>query len=90
MGKLKGVSLRELESWLKKNHHITDKDHKLPGAGRGLFLEFDFDAVYMKVTKIVLLKHQFNSRDSITISLNDGDYGSILDELERRLSEDLK
>lgn len=90
MGKLKGVSLRELEAWLKKNQHIAEKDHKLPGAGRGLFLEFDFDTAQMKVTKIVLLKHRFNSKDSITITLNDGDLGSILDELERRLTEDLK
>jgi len=90
VGKLKGVSLRELEAWLKKNQHIADKDHKLPGAGRGLYLEFDFDAIQMRVTKIVLLKHRFKTDDAITITLNDGHEGSILDELERRLTEDLK
>lgn len=90
MPRLKGVTLKQFENWLKKNKHVTDDSGKqdTPGTGRGLLFDIEFDSKLMLITKIQL--YGKTKRTSLTVSTFEQGSGTILDEVDFRLSEDFK
>lgn len=89
---LRQVTLREVEAWLKANPHVTwsaeswgiqDK----PGAKRAKYIELRLDTRTMTIFRIELTG---TGGKTITIDFRDGKDGSLLDELDRRLTEDGK
>jgi hypothetical protein len=90
---LKEVTIKELQTWLKKNPHITwgpesesIKSQQKPGHHRGRYLYFGLDTETMKIFKVTL----YGKGSPIEVDFLDGGEGSVLDELDRRLTEDGK
>lgn len=91
---LRQVSLKEIDEWLKKNLHVgwgpeswTNSSMGKAGAHRGKYLDIRLDTRFMTVFRIELTGL---GSETIVVDFRDGDNGSLLDELDRRLTEDGK
>lgn len=89
---LKEITIKELADWIKKNKHVTwhistfGKSSDKPGQHRGKYITFRLDTRDMKIFRLELE----GMGDSIVVDFRDGGEGNILDELDRRLTEDGK
>lgn len=91
---LRKVSIEEFQAWLKKNPHVTWSADSFglgpcdkPGFRRGKNIRIEIDTRTMTIWTIEL---RGLGGSSITVTHTDGTGGSILDELDKRLTEDGK
>lgn len=90
---LRAVSIEELSKWIKKNRHVTwsadsfgNTDDRKAGHLRGKYIRFNLDTRTMTIFNLTL--EGLGTR--IHVDFRDSGKGSILDELDRRLTEDGK
>lgn len=90
---MRKVSLKELHEWLKKNKHVTWQPEAFdagnadkPGRLKAKYLDIQLDTRDMGIFRITL--RSFGK--SIVVDFRDSEEGSLLDGLDRVLTEDEK
>ena len=91
---LRQVTIAELGEWLKKNPHVTwspeswDASHSgKPGHHRAKYIDIRIDTRTMLIFRLELTG---TGGSTIVVDFRDSKDGSLLDELDRRLTEDAK
>lgn len=94
MAYLRQVTISEVGEWLKKNPHVTWSPESFgpehagkPGLHRAKYLDVRIDTRTMTVFRLELTG---TGGSTIVVDFRDSNEGSLLDELDRRLTEDGK